>query len=344
MVFNRKVLIKNVTIISIVLLLFLSCNYEKTLPKSTNSENYTIKGSRIYKNNTKIQLIGVNSLQVFGITPDLLKEWKIDINREFIGNSKENPITGNPIKDANGSYLYSLQNIVDSNRKENKITIICPFGWDGKSATLFTGKTPKQTYWWNEYKLILEQWAKHFKDQSDVWIEVWNEPYRYDKTDGYTDDIWFNDMSELTNIIRSTGNNNIILIPCAEQGQDESVLLQKGLIFIQNKSNILFDIHAYEKWLLDSNDNLNNRLNQLNKLNIPFIFGETAPMNAGVLMDPRPFLNNIYNRNLSICAWVCKKDENDIDALLTSEGLPNDLNNNNWGSFFKNLSLQNRNP
>ena len=344
MVFNRKVLIKNVTIISIVLLLFLSCNYEKTLPNSTNSENYTIKGSRIYKNNTKIQLIGVNSLQVFGITPDLLKEWKIDINREFIGNSKENPITGNPIKDANGSYLYSLQNIVDSNRKENKITIICPFGWDGKSATLFTGKTPKQTYWWNEYKLILEQWAKHFKDQSDVWIEVWNEPYRYDKTDGYTDDIWFNDMSELTNIIRSTGNNNIILIPCAEQGQDESVLLQKGLIFIQNKSNILFDIHAYEKWLLDSNDNLNNRLNQLNKLNIPFIFGETAPMNAGVLMDPRPFLNNIYNRNLSICAWVCKKDENDIDALLTSEGLPNDLNNNNWGSFFKNLSLQNRNP
>jgi hypothetical protein len=36
---------------------------------------------------------------------------------------------------------------------------------------------------------------------------------------------------------------------CAEQGQDESVLLKKGKFFTKI-SNIVFDIHAYEKWLL----------------------------------------------------------------------------------------------
>jgi mannan endo-1,4-beta-mannosidase len=54
-------------------------------------------------------------------------------------------------------------------------------------------------------------------------------------------------MNELTAIIRNSGNKNIILVPCAEQGQDESVLINKGTAFLKDKSNILFDIHAYEK-------------------------------------------------------------------------------------------------
>ena len=53
--------------------------------------------------------------------------------------------------------------------------------------------------------------AIQFKDQNDVWIEVWNEPYRYDLTDGYTDAIWLQNMNELTAIIRATGNKNIIV-------------------------------------------------------------------------------------------------------------------------------------
>ena len=36
--------------------------------------------------------------------------------REFIGNIKETPVTGNAIQDSNGSYLYSLQRIIDDNR------------------------------------------------------------------------------------------------------------------------------------------------------------------------------------------------------------------------------------
>ena len=139
-----------------------------------------------------------------------------------------------------------------------------------------------------------------FKNQPDVWIEVWNEPYRYDRADGYTDNIWLSDMNDLVSVARNAGNTNMLLVPCAEQGQDESVLINKGATFLSGKKNILFDVHAYEKWLLPGNADIGTRLGNLKKNNIPVIFGEVAPMNAGVLMDPKPFLDSVYNRGLYV--------------------------------------------
>ena len=326
----------------VLLFFFGSCQKEES-NINTNS-GYQIINSKLTYNSKNIQLIGANTFHVFGAGSSNMNSWNLDIAREFIGNIKETPLTGNPIQDSNGKYIYSLQNIVDENRKQNKISWMCAFGWDGNPSTLFTGKSPATTSWLEEYKAKLRSWAIQFKDQNDVWIEVWNEPYRYDRADGYTDAIWLQNMNELTAIIRATGNKNIVIIPCAEQGQDESVLLNKGNEFLVGKSNILFDIHAYEKWLLDSPNNINNRLNTLNQYNLPIIFGETAPMNAGVLMNPDPFLNLIYDKGISVCAWVWKKDESDQDALMTRDGLPNNMNNNNWGTTFKNLALKPRNP
>jgi mannan endo-1,4-beta-mannosidase len=151
-------------------------------------------------------------------------------------------------------------------------------------------------------------------------------------------------MNEMVVNIRNTGNKNIIIVPCAEQGQDESVLINKGIQFLANKNNILFDIHAYEKWLLVSNSEIINRLDLLKQQNLPILFGEIAPLNAGVLMNPQSFLDLIYNRGLSVCAWIWKYDENDTDALLTSAGLPNNNNNNNWGAMYKELASRNRKP
>jgi hypothetical protein len=37
----------------------------------------------------------------------------------------------------------------------------------------------RQHQWWTDYKTKLALWATQFKDQEDVWIEVWNEPYRF---------------------------------------------------------------------------------------------------------------------------------------------------------------------
>jgi mannan endo-1,4-beta-mannosidase len=309
------------------------------------TDQFTIVGSRIFNYNNPAQLIGANAFHTFGASASNdMSAWRIDVAREFVGNVKEQPISGYPLQDANGVWLHSLQAVVDSNRKNNKVTILCPFRWNGLGATDFTGKRPTLTAWYADCKTKLAQWATQFKSQPDVWIELWNEPYRYDRTDGYTDDIWLSDMNDLTASIRNTGNKNVILVPCAEQGQDESVLNNKGTAFLADKTNILFDVHAYEKWLLVPNANMGNRLQQLRQNNLPIFFGEVAPMNAGVLMNPKPFLDSVYNRGLSVAAWVWKYDANDQDALLNAQGLPNDNNNNNWGSTFKSLCLKMRNP
>jgi mannan endo-1,4-beta-mannosidase len=331
----------------LILLSFIvtSCNKENdSVTDLSDTIKYSISGYKIYNYENPVQLIGANAFHTFGAGSRDMNSWNIDIAREFVGNVNETPLSGWAIKDVNGSYLHSLQAVVDSNRLNNIVTILCPFGWNGDSQTEFSGKMPSETYWWNDFKTTLQHWAIHFKDQPDVWIELWNEPYRWDRADGYTDDVWLSDMNVLVDIIRKAGNNNIIVVPCAEQGQDESVLFNKGSMFLINKKNILFDIHAYENWLLVSNTEIDNRLEKLKQNKLPVIFGEIGPLNAGVLMNPKIFLDKIYYRGLSVCAWVWKYDSNDKDALLNEHSLPNDKDNNNWGTTFQSFSLQSREP
>ncbi len=315
-----------------------------TPPISDTTVQYNIKNNKIYKGNAAVQLIGANALHVFSAGSSDMAKWNIDISREFVGNIKEQPLTGATILDANGSYLHSLQSVVDSNKLGNRITIIGAFGWDGTPATLFTGTMPTKTAWWNDYKTKLQQWAVQFKNQPNVWLEVWNEPYTWNGSDGYTDDIWMSDMNTLVSIVRSTGNNNIILVPCAKQGQDESVLNNKGQVFLTGKTNILFDIHAYELWQLVTPANIGSRLQQLQQNNLPVFFGEVAPLNSSGLMNAQPFLDSAYNRGISISAWAWKYDSTDVDALLNNDGTPNNNNNNGWGSMYNNVCFRLRKP
>ncbi|MFP4844790.1 cellulase family glycosylhydrolase [Winogradskyella sp. PE311] len=324
----------------IVLSTLYCCN--KNNDNSLRENVYSISGDAINLNDFGKQFVGANALHSFGVGSEDMLLWNLNIAREFVGNMNENPISGFPIEDSNNQFLHSLQSIVDNNRSNGLVTILCPFGWDGQNVNLLTGKFPTETLFWDAYRAKLSQWANHFKEQSDVWIEVWNEPYRFDRTDGYTDDIWLNTMAELYNIIRNTGNENIVLIPCAEQGQDESVLINKGIEFLNNSNNVLFDIHAYEKWLLESNLNIEERVLNLQNLDLPIFFGEVAPVNSGVLMNPDYFLNLIHTKQISFAAWLWKYDETDQDALLTTEGLPNNENNNNWGDLYLSIATRDR--
>jgi len=117
-------------------------------------------------------LLGANALHSFAVGSADMVSWNLNIAREFVGNVNENPLIGSPILDSNGEFLHSLQSIVDDNRANNLVTILCPFGWDGTQENLFMGKFPKQTAYWLDFKSKLELWANQFKDQSDVWIEV----------------------------------------------------------------------------------------------------------------------------------------------------------------------------
>jgi len=333
-------------LLAVLLIVLAGCGKDDTSIAVVNdfTQKYSTYGSKIYNYDKPVQLIGANTFHVFGGDARDLAAWKLNLAREFVGNVKENPISGAAIKDSNGSYLHSLQTIADDNRKNSLVTIFAAFGWDGKASTEYTGKSPSQTSWLNDYRIKLKQWAIQFKEQPDVWIEVWNEPYRYDRSDGFTNSQWLSDMNDLVTVIRSAGNNNLILIPCAEQGQDESVLISEGANFLKDKKNILFDIHAYEKWLLVNNEQIGTRLVKIKQNNLPIIFGEVGPMNAGVLMNPSAFLDMAYNNGHSISAWLWKYDETDKDALLDASGKPNNVQNNNWGSLYKDLCERIRNP
>jgi len=337
-----KNIIDTYRLIICALILVNLCSCTKNVETEIFEKTFSVNGSTINLNDAEKQFVGANALHTFGVGSNDMLSWNLNITREFVGNMNENPITGFAIQDTNNQFLHSLQTLVDDNRANGLVTILCPFGWSGGTENLLTGKFPTETIFWNAYKEKLTQWANHFKSQSDVWIEVWNEPYRFDRTDGYTDEIWFTTMSELYSVIRNTGNENIILIPCAEQGQDESVLINRGQEFINNSTNVLFDVHAYEKWLLETNVNIQNRIQNLQDLNLPVFFGEVAPVNSGVLMNPEYFLNLIHAESISFSAWLWKYDETDQDALLTTDGLPNDLNNNNWGSLYQSIAMRSR--
>ncbi len=321
---------------------FIACNKtEATVDTTTVVDTIVIDPLDLaIANPQPKQLIGANALHSFAAGSSDMNAWNMDIAREFVGNVKEEPLTNTVIKDSNGAWLHGLQRIVDSNRLNKRITILCAFGWDGK--TLFTGLRPSQQSFYAAFKTKLAQWAVQFKNQPDVWIEVWNEPYAWNRTDGYTDNIWVSDMNDLVSVVRNAGNNNTLLVPCAEQGQDESVLINKGQSFLSGKKNIVFDIHAYEKWMLTGNANIGTRLEALKQKNLPVFFGEAAPVNSSGLMNPKPFIDSIYNRGLSVCAWAWKYDETESDALLTKTGAPNNNNNNNWGTLYKTLAARPR--
>ena len=228
--------------------------------------------------------------------------WRLDVAREFVGNMRDTPISGAVFRDASGAYLYPLQGIVDDHRAHGRVVVLCPFGWDGSASTQFSGPSPSRTPFWYAYLSTLRLLAARFAGQSDVWIEVWNEPYRFDRADGVTDADWLRDMTTLVRTVREAGNTSIIVVPVAEQGQDERVLLTQGAALAAIAPNVLFDVHAYEKWLLVDASAMGTRWQQLRAAGLPVLIGEVAPLNAGTLMNPRAFLDSAYANGFSISA------------------------------------------
>lgn len=92
--------------------------------------------------------------------------------------------------------MHPLQQIVDSHRAHGRITILCPFGWvnDQGEQVLFSGLNPKEQAFFEAYKLKMKALAEHFKNQPDVWIEVWNEPFHWNNENNYSDKLWLDTM------------------------------------------------------------------------------------------------------------------------------------------------------
>lgn len=320
-------------------LVIVSCNSDESNTKIIVN-TYSVLDGDILKNGAILNINGVNTLNTFGIAnQELYSNWNIRIVREFIGNLREQPISGYAIQDSQGNFLHSLQNIVDVNRLQNIVTILCPFGWvdEAGSQTLFTGLNPSDQQYYNLYKLKMKAIAEQFKDQPDVWLEVWNEPYHFNNANGYSHQLWLNDQTDMVLNLRSVeGFNNIIVVPGNEQGQSEAAIIEKGADLLANTNNIVFDLHAYEKWLLTSTESeIKNRLFAIKAKNLSFIFGEVGVINSGELMPVEHFLNAVKITQTPTLAWLFNRNTNDQNSLLTNEGKENNTNNNNWGTTFK---------
>jgi mannan endo-1,4-beta-mannosidase len=302
----------------------------------TSTDTYTFSGKDILQNGKLFTPQGMNAMHSFGGDTSQMSGWKINTVREFLGSFRDNPIDGSAIQ-VNGTWLHSIESVVQDNRANGKVTILCPFGWDGTQDTMFTGTNPSQTPWWRDYLAKYQQVATHFKNQSDVWFEVWNEPYAWNRSNGYSDQRWLQDMQVMIQNIRSTQATNAIVIPGAEQGQDESVILRYGKTLAQQDSSLIFDIHAYEKWLSQPQSIIEARMQALKATNLPFLFGEIGPLNVDQPIDPKPFLNAAKAQGVGLLGWVwkTKNSSTDINAFFNPDGTLNNQNNFNWATQFQ---------
>lgn len=325
----------------LLIIVLQSCNTKEDLVEiKENDLFYRIEGAQIIKEDRPVVFKGVNALQTYGLgNAELMDRWNIAIVREFIGNLREQPISGSAVQGTDAVWYHPLQTIVNQNRAHGKITILCPFGWvneDGE-RTLFTGLNPFEQDFYLDYKVKMNAIGEHFIDQSDVWIEVWNEPFHWNNENNYSHELWLSSMEEMVDNIRDSGFTNIILVPGNEQGQSEAAILAKGQELITHRSNLLFDLHAYEKWLVGQNEAaIRQRIEQLKSQHFPFLFGEIGVHNVSDLMPVVPFLNATESSQISVLAWFWNQNSADRNALLNDEGEPNATEyNNHWGEVYR---------
>jgi mannan endo-1,4-beta-mannosidase len=338
-----------------LLVILSSCNQDRAVNAQLNNEldsnippipvqingPFTVEGANLLKDGKIVNYKGVNSMQTFGLdNAELMSEWNIQIVREFVGNLREQPIDGDPILASDGVWYHPLQDIVDQNRANNMITILCPFGWVNNSGkqTLFTGLNPSSQPFFDSYKIKMKKIADHFKDQPDVWIQLWNEPYHWNNENSYSHKLWLSDMEEMVDNLRWVdGFHNIIIVPGNEQGQSEDAVVAKGSELMERRFNLLFSLHAYEKWLVSkSKDQIVSRIESITDKNIPFIIGEVGVQNVGKVMEIEPFLNAAESTNITVLAWLWDKNTEYNNALLKDDGQPNSKEiNNYWGSIYK---------
>ncbi|WP_422354250.1 cellulase family glycosylhydrolase [Roseivirga pacifica] len=331
----------------VIALLVIGCKQESPSPAEDAFPEtpFLIEQGEITYNGSPVTYNGVNALQTFGLSDSaIMNEWGIEIVREFIGNLREQPIEEDAILASDGNWYHGLQKIVDQNRANGKVTILCPFGWVNEAGeqTLFTGLNPSEQSFYSEYKTKMRAIASHFKDQPDVWIEVWNEPYSWNNQHGYTHSLWLSDMKDMVTNLRSvSGFYNVILVPGNEQGQAEDAILAEGNKLLNDQHNLLFDLHAYEKWLIDqSTEEITSRINALKSEGFAIVFGEVGVINASGLMQVDHFLTAAQTTNTSTLAWLWNKNSGDQNALLNDNGGANNNENNNWGNTFKNFLAQ----
>ena len=309
---------------------------------------HTISGTKILRDGVSAQWRGVNAPNMSGLQASSMGGWGIDIIREYISDVNDVPVGDTSIQDpSTGQWIHGLRRIVNDNRANGKVTILCPFSWniDGGWEEEYCGKTPRERWFYNDHVNRLRAWAWEFRNDSDVWISLWNEPYSGNSGDY---DAWLTDSAEMVDAIRSQSNNNIIVVPVSNWAQDEGVLFSKGNALKSGRSNLLFDIHCYAGWNdWQSQGDIQNRFQAVKNAGFAAMVGEVGAVigywnNQWQVRDVAKVLNAAANTGMTCLAWHWK-DSSELDSLRRN-GQPNNVNNFNFGSTVRNYCLASRTP
>jgi len=235
---------------------------------------YSVEGSEILKNGLSWEFVGADNMAVFSIPYNYSTQQSqgMDISRECIDMKLTSDAT--------------LQNMVTSARSKGQVLILSGFWYDndafsgGKTSypgCQLLGANPQADSRWTA---VMKRWKEiaslpFIKDQTDVWINPWNEPYSWEGLDGYTNAMWENDSKAMVDNIRSSGANNIIALNGSHMGQGHDVIIERGKNVLQGRSNIIFDIHAYGRWDVPVTT-IKSRFKALHAAGNPFIIGEFA--------------------------------------------------------------------
>jgi mannan endo-1,4-beta-mannosidase len=260
---------------------------------------YSVEGSKILKNGIDWEFVGTDNMAVFSLPYNYSPQQSqgMDITRECI----DMKMTSNS----------ALQTLVTSARNKGQVLILAGFWYDsdafpgGKTAypgCQLLGANPMAD---SRYAAVMKRWKEivslpFIKNQSDVWINPWNEPYAWDGTGGYSNDMWEKDCKAIIDSIRSTGANNIIALNGSHMGQGHAVIIERGKNVRQGRSNIIFDIHAYARWDVGV-ATIRSRFKALRDAGNAFIIGEFAANGDYVYQS---IMDACRADRVSLLAWL----------------------------------------
>ncbi len=279
---------------------------------------------------------GANAWDVYGGNSAAgMSAWGINIIREDIPNFDVVPMGTNTVQ-ADGSYLHGLRSIVNQNSAAGDTTILCPFTWAGSQIL---GVTPSQTSYWNSYNSQLGAMARQFAGQSNVWLEVWNEPYAWNTPTASSQ--WLSDMQTMVNSIRNgTGFTGKIVIPGGQEAGSVTPVVNEGSALVQYdpQHNLMFDLHAYNSWFSTGTAGMESSFASVQNTGVKMIVGEYGWSTSAGGYNVSPFLQATTAKNVGAIAW--NWSDADSDTLHNSDGTLNDSPQNyNWASQVLNYTL-----
>jgi len=279
----------------------------------TAQSDYSTSGGDLLKNGIKWHGRGANCITPGGLLAEsIYTDLKADLVRIPIDVNKA-------IHTDN-----ELRGYVNQARKHDAAVILCPFWYDNKDlggkvnwdAAQLLGNNPSGDARYDIVKTRMREIAVLFKNEMDVFLELWNEPYYWDNSHGYSDNLWESDARDMIENLRSTGANNIVVVQGNATGQGITAILNKGQSLINDFSNIVFDVHMYENgWELPTSS-IEKKINQVRNIG-PMVIGEMA---AGNHFQQKNNWDEIIeaarNTQTSLTYWLYGKEWSDREKTI----------------------------